>query len=154
MLWVSSLSSGYLFTHQEGTTHISLYPLLRVMEMLWKRWNFWGPVRWLRGQRCLLHIPSDLGSTPRAHIQVKGENRLHTVVLWPTHMHHGMGVHTDTHVGAGKSLVRKLLLELPRCTGRMCYWLDTGLCQGSLTQKRVWSPDLLCWSVFSHVYLG
>lgn len=107
MLWVSSLSSGYLFTHQEGTTHISLYPLLRVMEMLWKRWNSWGPARWLRGQRCLLHIPSDLGSTPRAHIQVKGENRLHTVVLWPTHMRHGMGVHTDTHVGAGKSLDRK-----------------------------------------------
>lgn len=146
MLGRLPLSSGYLCTYEEATTHIIIPTPQSDGEAVGKT-ELLGPMRWLSRQRCLQSIPRDLISTPRVHIKVRGEKRLPKVVPWPTHMHHGRRAHTDTCVGSSKSLVRKLLLDLPPNPGRMRYWLDTGQCQGKPATEEgleFWSSLLVC----------
>lgn len=105
----------WLSLHLRGSDNTYYTHSSKWWKMQWERRTLLlGPVRWLNRQRCLQPIHT-WGPEFDPLIPHKGEKRkrLSKVVLWPTHMHHGMCAHTDTYVGSSRSLVRKLLLDLP-----------------------------------------
>lgn len=71
---------------------------------LFKTWLSYRPERWLRGSRCLPHMPGDQGSIPGTHRKVEGENKLHRVALWSPHSNHH--THAPAHIVHIQTLYR------------------------------------------------
>lgn len=64
-----------------------------------------SPIRWLSRLRGLWHRPGDLSLKPMMCVKAEGENKLHKVVLWPTHHSHTiiyvnryMYIYMHTHI--------------------------------------------------------
>lgn len=114
--------------------------------------NFWGQWDGSGGRGACSPYLGTPEFDPQSPHKGERRKRLSKVFLWPTHTHHGMYAHTDTCVGCSRSLVRKLLLDLPPQPGRMHYWLDTGQCQGKPATEaglELWSPLLVCLLSFT-----